>query len=124
MGIIEINANKWKKEVLESQKPVVVEFWHEQCYWCRQLDPIYEELSEEFGGKLKFAKINILQSDENFEIAEKYGIMGTPTLIFFCKGKAVASTVGFRPKEQLKHIISEILKNVEECAQKISRVEE
>ncbi|MCW4034904.1 MAG: thioredoxin family protein, partial [Candidatus Bathyarchaeota archaeon] len=80
--IEETNALEWKKRVLEAKRLTVVEFWHQQCPHCQTVEPIYGELSEEYGSKLKFTKLNVLDSPENQQIAAKYGVMGTPTFLF------------------------------------------
>jgi len=117
-SVIDVNAKNWEKEVLKSNVPVVVEFWHQRCIWCLRLTPIYNELSKEYEGKLKFAKVNIFESHENQHLAIHYGVMGTPTLIFFCQGRPVDAIVGFRPKDHLKTEIDHVLSHSKECIEK------
>ncbi len=117
-GIVETNAANWKDEVLESKELVVVEFWHPQCPHCKTLEPVYAELSKEYAGKLKFAKFNVLKSQENQELAAKYGIMGTPTLKFFCQGRPVQDVVGALSKDYLRQGIEFAIKKHRECAEK------
>jgi len=76
-GVLDVSAADWEKEVLKANTIVLVDFWHENCPWCIRLDPVFSEVAEEYEGKVKFTKINVLDSDENREIAFKYGIMGT-----------------------------------------------
>jgi len=116
--IVEINAANWKEEVVESKELVVVEFWHPQCPHCKTLEPVYAELSKEYAGKLKFAKFNVLKSQENQELAAKYGIMSTPTLKFFCQGRPVQDIVGALSKDYLQQGIEFATKKHRECAEK------
>jgi thioredoxin 1 len=115
-GMVTTNAMNWQQEILQSKKLAVVMFWHQQCPYCRILEPIYEELSREYSGKLKFAKFNVLESPENETLAAKYGIMGTPTLMFFCQGKPVQDFVGALTKDYVQQGIEFALKKHQECA--------
>ena len=90
------------KEVIESGKPVVIDFWAEWCGPCRMLGPVIDELSTEFEGKIKVAKVNI---DENPEIAQEFGIMSIPTMILFENGKPVEQIQGFQPKKALQEYL-------------------
>ena len=92
-------------------------FWHEQCAYCRMLQPVYEEISREFAGKLKFAKFNVLASPENEALAARYGVMGTPTLMFFCQGRPVQDFVGALSKEYVQQGIEFALEKHQECVQ-------
>lgn len=88
MSIPDISAGMWDSEVLEADKPVIVDFWHENCGYCVKLNPILEDLAGDLAGDLedvKLVKLNVTESRENAEIARNYGIMGTPTLKFFVK---------------------------------------
>ncbi len=115
---VEVSAETWKVEVVESDIPVVVDFWHSQCGWCRALNPIFNELSNEYVGKVKFVKLNVLETHENQQIATQYGVMGTPTLKLFCEGRTVGEIVGYRPKNLLKEEIDKILSQHRECLEK------
>jgi len=117
-GVVETNAANWGKEILESLGLVLVEFWHPQCPYCKVLDPVYVELAAEYAGKLKFARFNVMESPENRELAVKYGIMGTPTLKFFCQGRPVQDIVGVLEKEYLQQGIEFAVKKHHECAEK------
>lgn len=114
--IVETNASNWKEEVLESKELVVVEFWHPQCPFCKMLEPIYSELSKEYSGKLKFAEINVLKTQENQELAAEYGIMSTPTLKFFCGGRPIQDIVGALSKDYLRQGIEFAIQKHRECA--------
>jgi len=117
-SVIEVNADDWKEKVLEADTLAVVDFWHERCPWCIRLAPIYKEAAKEYEGRVMFASLNVLANHENQHLALQYGVMGTPTIIFFCAGRPVDVTVGFQPKEKLKQLIEDVLKNHKECIRK------
>lgn len=117
-SVLEVNAGDWEREILKSDTLVLVDFWHEQCPWCIRLNPIYSEVSEEYKNKVKFVKLNVLASHENRQIAVKYGIMGTPTLIFFCDGRPIETVTGFQPKERLKQLVDDVIDKYRECIEK------
>ncbi len=117
-SVLDVNADTWETEILQSDTLVVVDFWHEQCPWCKRLDPIYSAVSEEYKNKVKFAKLNVLESNENQQIAVKYGIMGTPTLIFFCDGRPIETVAGFQPKERLKLLVDDVIDKHRDCLEK------
>lgn len=112
--VIELQANIWEIEVLKSEIPVVVDFWHNMCGWCLKLNPIFEKLPELFKD-VKFGKMNILDSTDNRETAMNIGVMGTPTIKVLCNGRDIGEIVGFRPLDRLVTDLKEILANKEEC---------
>lgn len=103
MATIEITKQNFNVEVLQSDKPVMVDFWAPWCGPCRMVGPVVEELSEECT-EIKFAKINV---DEETEIAEQYGIMSIPTLILFRNGEVAKRITGARGKAELKAWLTE-----------------
>lgn len=105
-GLIEGTSSTWDKEVLESKKLVMVDFWAVWCGPCRVIAPTVEELAKEYEGKLKVVKLN---TDEHPEIASRYKIMGIPTIIFFKNGEKLDQVVGAVPKPQLKTKIDSFL---------------
>ena len=96
----------FKEDVIDSDKPVLVDFWAEWCGPCKTIGPALEEISEELADKVTIAKINI---DENPEAPGQYGVRGIPTMILFKNGEAVATKVGAAPKSALKGWIESVL---------------
>jgi thioredoxin 1 len=101
-NIINVDQDSFQKAVLESQKPVLVDFWAPWCGPCHAVAPIVEELAKDYNGKVGFAKVNV---DEAPFVASKYGVMSIPTLIVFKGGKPVQHAIGYRPKDQLKKLL-------------------
>ena len=105
-GIPDVTDESFAREVLQSELPVLVDFWAPWCGPCRMVAPIVEELAEEYDGKVKFVKLN---TDDNPQIAGKYGIRSIPTLLVFKGGEPVSQIVGFRPKSDLAKRLDEAL---------------
>lgn len=95
---IKLSTENFEKEVLKSEKPVLVDFYADWCGPCNAMAPVLEELAKELEGKVKVGKINV---DENPDIAVEYNVMSIPTLIVFKKGKEEKRLVGLRNKEEL-----------------------
>ncbi|MGB9853533.1 MAG: thioredoxin family protein, partial [Candidatus Bathyarchaeales archaeon] len=93
----------------------LVYFWHQQCPWCRQLTPILEMAAKDYGGKIKFTKLNILESPSNQEMAINLGVMSTPTLIFFCGGRPLMQIVGYTTEEDLRKVLGDMLSRYRTC---------
>lgn len=104
MDLLHLNDNNFKKEVLESDLPVLVDFWAAWCGPCRMIAPILEEIAKEYDKKLKIGKINI---DENPKTPTHYGVMSIPTLMFFHKGRVVDQIVGVLSAAELRKKIKE-----------------
>ncbi|MCY3886556.1 MAG: thioredoxin [Chloroflexi bacterium] len=102
----EITDDTFQKEVLENEKPSLVDFWAPWCGPCRMVAPVVEELAEEYDGKVAFYKLN---TDENPRIATQFGIRSIPTLLVFKGGEQVGQIVGFRPKGDLKKRLDDAL---------------
>jgi len=103
---VEVNGNNFQQEVLESSIPVLVDLWAPWCMPCRMISPIVEELGNDNQGKLKVCKLN---TDENQNIAARYGIQGIPTLLFFKDGQEVDRIVGVTPKPIIQKKLDAIL---------------
>lgn len=95
---IKLSTENFEKEVLKSEKPVLVDFYADWCGPCNAMAPVIEELAKELEGKVKVGKINV---DENPDIAVEYNVMSIPTLIVFKNGKEEKRIVGLRNKEEL-----------------------
>lgn len=115
-AIVTTDVVNWQEEILDSKKLVVVMFWHQQCPYCRILTPVFEELSQEYSERLKFEIFNVLESPENEALATKYGVMGTPTLMFFCQGRPIQDFVGALIKDYVQQGIEFAIKKHQECA--------
>ena len=100
--IVHISDASFADEVLNADGPVLIDYWAEWCGPCKMIAPILDELAEEYGDRLKIAKLNI---DENPETPPKYGIRGIPTLMLFKDGAVEATKVGAVSKSQLAAFI-------------------
>ena len=105
-NVIELNEQNFKKEVLESNIPVIVDFWATWCMPCKMIAPAVEEIAKDYKGKLKVGKVNV---DDNTSIATQYGIMSIPTLLFFKNGEVLDNLVGAVSKQDIEDKISEIV---------------
>ncbi|HSG31133.1 MAG TPA: thioredoxin [Thermodesulfobacteriota bacterium] len=103
---IKISSDNFEKEVINSELPVLVDFWAEWCGPCRAVGPVLEELSDEYSDKFRVAKVNV---DENPELASEYGIRSIPTMILFKDGKQADSVIGALPKENIVDFVTENL---------------
>ncbi|MBS7632252.1 thioredoxin family protein [Candidatus Bathyarchaeota archaeon] len=112
---MEGNAYNWEQEVSKSEKLTVIYFWHQQCPYCLRLNPIFEEVAKELGDKIKFVKFNILENQDNQQLAAQYGVMGTPTLMFLCSGRPIGQTVGMLSKEELSQTLDNMLGKYKNC---------
>lgn len=97
-NLLEVDEKNWESEVLNSDKPVLVDFWAPWCGPCRALAPTVEALAQEWDGKVKVAKCN---TDDAGPVAAKYGVMGIPALILFKDGKVVHQLQGNQPKQRI-----------------------
>ncbi len=111
-GVFEATSKDWDDDVLGSEMLVAVDFWHENCSWCTRLEPLYQQVAREYGGRIRFAKLHVLKENR---IANRYGVLGTPTIKFFCKGQEVYEIVGYRPLEALKQELEKVLSVYQEC---------
>ena len=104
--IAEVNDENFEAEVLQSETPVVVDFWAELCAPCRQIAPIIGALAEEYGEKVKVVKMNI---DDSPQTPGKYGVRAIPTVLAFKDGQVVQQLQGARPKSAFDEMITNLL---------------
>ncbi len=100
--IVYLTDDSFETEVLQSEHPVLVDYWADWCGPCKMIAPVLEEIADEYEGKIKVAKLNI---DENSGTPPKYGIRGIPTLMLFKGGNVEATKVGALSKSQLTAFI-------------------
>ena len=105
-GLLQVNDKNFTAEVLQSDIPVLVDFWATWCGPCRAISPIVEDLAKEFSGRVKITKLNV---DENPSTPSQYGVRGIPALILFKEGKVLDQIVGSVPKARLKALIEKAL---------------
>jgi thioredoxin 1 len=101
-----LNDDEFQTKVLESETPVLIDFWAPWCFPCRNLAPIVEELADDYKGKVTFYKMN---TDENPETPGKHGIMSIPTLLLFKDGRLVDKSVGLKDKGTLAKFIDDAI---------------
>ena len=105
-SLFQVNDKNFTAEVLQSDIPVLVDFWATWCGPCRAISPIVEELAKEFSGRVKITKLNV---DENPSTPSQYGVRGIPALILFKEGKVLDQIIGSVPKARLKALIEKAL---------------
>lgn len=105
-GIVEVSDATFEKDVLQSEQPVLVDFWAVWCGPCRAIAPIVDDLATTYAGKLKVAKVNV---DQNGATPSRYGIRGIPALLFFKNGKVADQIVGYVPREVIEEKVTRML---------------
>ncbi len=104
-GVLEIEDSSFEAEVLQSEKPVLVDFWAPWCGPCRAIAPVVEELAGTFGDKIKFTKCNV---DDNPVSPGKFGIKSIPTLILFDGGEIIDKIIGIVAKSKLEEMLNKV----------------
>ena len=102
MAELKITRENFECEVLQSDKPVLIDFWASWCGPCRMLSPTISEIAEEYKDKVKVGKVNV---DEEEDLAAMFGVSSIPMLVVMKNGKVVNSSVGVRPKDQIVNMI-------------------
>ena len=103
---VAVTDNDFAELVLQSDTPVLVDFWAEWCGPCRVLGPVIESLSQDYDGKVKVAKVDV---DSNQQVAMQYGIRSIPTVMLFDKGQIVDTIVGVRPKSDYENSLKKVM---------------
>ncbi|MFQ5986742.1 MAG: thioredoxin family protein [Thermoplasmata archaeon] len=111
-GVFEASSKAWDDVILGSDVLVAVDFWHENCSWCTRLEPLYQRVAREYADRMKFAKLHVLRESK---IANRYGVLGTPIIKFFCRGQEVYEIVGYRTLEVLRQELEKVLSIYQEC---------
>ncbi len=102
MSVVTITKENFETEVMQSQKPVLLDFWASWCGPCRMLSPVVDEIAEEVGERVLVGKVNV---DEQDELAAKFGVASIPTLVALKNGEVTDTKVGVRPKEDILTMI-------------------
>lgn len=104
--IVYLNSENFENEVLQSETPVLVDFWAQWCGPCKMLSPILDELAGEYAGKVKIGKVDV---DENQGLSAQYSVLSIPTLLIFKDGKVQGQHVGLKGKPELKQALDAAL---------------
>ena len=105
-AVLEVSDASFESEVLQSDKPVLVDFWAVWCGPCKMIGPIVDQVAESYAGRLKVAKVNV---DQNNATPGRYGIRGIPTLLFFKGGKIADQIVGYVSREVIEEKVQRLL---------------
>ena len=117
--VTEVTSDSWNEFVLKSDLPVAVEFYTPTCPYCRMLTSMFRQLSTEYSGRMIFATID---ASANEEVASGYGIMGVPTLRFFCAGRPIYEMVGLRSEQELREEFERVLSVHKKCVTQSSPI--
>ena len=103
-NVIELTDDNFQSEALEADKPVLVDFWAPWCGPCRMVGPIIDDVAEAYVNKVKVGKLN---TDDNPQVATKYGIRSIPTILLFKNGEVVGNLMGAKPKQDFEEMINQ-----------------
>ena len=106
-NVLNVTDDSFEEEVINSELPVLADFWAEWCSPCKMFIPILEETADSYEGKVKFVKVNV---DDSPETAQKYGIRGIPTIVLFKEGEVIETKVGALTKSQLTAFLEVVQK--------------
>jgi len=105
-GVLEVSDANFDQEVLQSEQPVLVDFWAVWCGPCKMIGPIVDGVAQNYAGKLKVTKVNV---DQNASTPMRYGIRGIPALLFFKGGKVADQIVGYVPQDVIEEKVKRLL---------------
>jgi thiol-disulfide isomerase/thioredoxin len=114
MAVEIVTAQNWKRKIINSKIPAVVNFSAVKCGFCMMLEPLYTRLSDQYGDKLLFLKL-MVDEPQNQEILDHIAVQGTPTLKFYCQGREVGEHVGYAIEPVLKKKIDGMLQEMDTC---------
>ena len=106
LGVLEVNDANFDQEVLQSEQPVLVDFWAVWCGPCKAIAPIVDGVAAAYAGKLKVAKVNV---DQNGATPSRYGVRGIPALLFFKGGKVADQVVGYVPQDVIEEKVKRLI---------------
>lgn len=118
--VIELDATSWERIVERSALPVVVMFYSPSCPHCRTIFPYFEEFARELSGKMLFGRLNVLAHSW---IGERYGVRGTPTFKFFCRGRPVQEIIGAVYPALIRRAMDDVITHGEECVRNTTEID-
>ena len=113
--IVDIDSQGFEEQVLDSEKPVVVEYWHHKCPSCEEMKPVYARMPGIMGDGIRFTRMNLLESRENRTHAIGEGVRSTPTFIMYCEGRPIGVIIGVWEQEDFKEELEKLLRVKDGC---------